>query len=76
MQTVVHLYFTKSLPIFVTWHTCVYSSICACICVFCCCGQFLTLKGGNERMQLIPVLTTMLKFSPEEKESLVQMATG
>jgi len=40
------------------------------------CGQFLTLKGGNERMQLIPVLTTMLRFSPEEKEQLVQMATG
>jgi hypothetical protein len=27
-------------------------------------------------MQLIPVLTTMLKFSPEEKEILVAMATG
>lgn len=57
----------------------VHMPICyACVCVFgdTCCGQFLTLKGGNERMQLIPVLTTMLKFSPEEKEQLVQMASG
>lgn len=38
--------------------------------------KFLTLKGGNERTQLVPVLTTMLKFSPEEKEQLVQMASG
>jgi len=40
------------------------------------CEQFLTLKGGSERTQLVPVLTTMLKFSPEEKEQLVQMASG
>lgn len=38
--------------------------------------QFLTLKSGNERLQLIPVLMTMLKFSLDERETLVAIATG
>jgi hypothetical protein len=38
--------------------------------------QFLTLAAGDERLQLIPVLCTMLKFSPEEKDELVKIASG
>ena len=43
-----------------------------------CCSvfQFLTLKVGDERNQLIPVLNTMLKLSPEEKHTLQQIAQG
>lgn len=38
--------------------------------------QFLSLKAGDERSQLIPVLTTMLKLSPDEKLYLTKMAAG
>jgi len=36
--------------------------------------KFLTLRGGDERTRLIPVLTTMLKLSPDEKNLLAQIA--
>jgi hypothetical protein len=29
--------------------------------------QFITLNGGDERQRLIPVLSTILKLSPEEQ---------
>lgn len=32
--------------------------------------QFLSLKVGDERQQLVPVLTTMFKLSPEKKTTL------
>ena len=38
--------------------------------------QFLTLNAGQERQQLVPVLTTMLTLSPEEKETLGTVAAG
>ncbi|CAG0921235.1 unnamed protein product [Notodromas monacha] len=38
--------------------------------------KFLTLKAGNERERLIPVLTTLLKLSPAEKNCLVSVAKG
>ena len=38
--------------------------------------QFLTLDSEDERQQLIPVLTTMLKLSPDEKEKLLSIARG
>ncbi|KAH3804859.1 hypothetical protein DPMN_133151 [Dreissena polymorpha] len=38
--------------------------------------KFLCLKVGDERNQLIPVLTKMLKLSPEEKHTLTQIAQG
>ncbi|KAK3605782.1 hypothetical protein CHS0354_033984 [Potamilus streckersoni] len=38
--------------------------------------KFLTLKQGDERHQLIPVLTTMLKLSPSEKDQLMSVAQG
>lgn len=38
--------------------------------------QFLSLKVGIERQQLVPVLTTMLKLSPEEKTTLDAAAQG
>ncbi len=38
--------------------------------------QFLTLNSEDERQQLIPVLTTMLKLSPDEKEKLLSIARG
>ena len=38
--------------------------------------QFLSLKVGDERQQLVPVLTTMLKLSPEEKTTLDAAAQG
>jgi hypothetical protein len=34
------------------------------------CFQYISLKVGEERQQLVPVLTTMLKLSPEEKGQL------
>ena len=36
----------------------------------------MTLSAGDERLQLIPVLCTMLKFSPQEKDQLAKIATG
>jgi len=36
----------------------------------------MTLKSGDERLQLIPVLTTMLKFSPDEKDKMTAIAAG
>ncbi|GAB1611186.1 GRIP and coiled-coil domain-containing protein 2-like isoform X2 [Argonauta hians] len=38
--------------------------------------KFVTLKGGDERQMLIPVLSTMLKLSPEEKTQLTAIAQG
>lgn len=38
--------------------------------------KFLSLKVGDERQQLVPVLTTMLKLSPEEKTTLDAAAQG
>ena len=38
--------------------------------------QFLSLNSGDEREQLIPVLTTMLRLSPEEKQKLSNIASG
>ena len=38
--------------------------------------QYLSLKVGEERQQLVPVLTTMLKLSPEEKGRLEAAAQG
>uniref|UniRef100_L7M576 Putative hyaluronan mediated motility receptor n=1 Tax=Rhipicephalus pulchellus TaxID=72859 RepID=L7M576_RHIPC len=32
--------------------------------------KFVTLRGGSEKERLVPVLTTMLKLSPEEKKDL------
>jgi hypothetical protein len=36
--------------------------------------KFLTLKSSQERLQLIPVLVTMLKLSPDEQAKLVRIA--
>ena len=38
--------------------------------------QFLTLKAGDGKQQLIPVLSTMLKLSPDEKAMLDAIASG
>lgn len=38
--------------------------------------KFLTLGVGDERNQLVPVMTTMLKLSPEEKDTIVKVAQG
>lgn len=38
--------------------------------------KFVTLKAGDERHMLIPVLCTMLKLSPEEKSKLTAIAQG
>lgn len=38
--------------------------------------QFITLKNGDERSRLIPVLNTILKLSPEETHQLNQIAGG
>ena len=38
--------------------------------------QFLSLKAGDERNQLVPVLTTMLKLSQDEKAQLQSIAQG
>ena len=38
--------------------------------------QFLTLGSEDERQQLIPVITTMLKLSPDEKQLLLTIARG
>ncbi|ELU10899.1 hypothetical protein CAPTEDRAFT_155764 [Capitella teleta] len=38
--------------------------------------KFLTLPVCDERVQLIPVLCTMLKFSPDEKDDLMKIASG
>ncbi|XP_008544014.1 GRIP and coiled-coil domain-containing protein 2 [Microplitis demolitor] len=36
--------------------------------------KFITLKNGDERSRLIPVLNTILKLSPEETQQLNQVA--
>jgi hypothetical protein len=36
--------------------------------------KFFILKSTPERLQLIPVLVTMLKLSPEEQAKLVRVA--
>uniref|UniRef100_T1J702 GRIP domain-containing protein n=1 Tax=Strigamia maritima TaxID=126957 RepID=T1J702_STRMM len=38
--------------------------------------KFLTLSGGDERERLVPVLTMMLKLSPEERNGLTVIAKG
>ena len=38
--------------------------------------KFMTLKNAEERLQLVPVMQTMLKFSPEEKERICSIANG
>lgn len=38
--------------------------------------KFVTLRGGSEKERLVPVLTTMLKLSPEEKKELQAVVTG
>ena len=43
---------------------------------FWCIFQFLSLDNEDERQQLIPVLTTMLKLSPDEKQLLLTVARG
>jgi hypothetical protein len=37
--------------------------------------KFVTLQGGDERARLVPVLNTILKFSPEELQQLNAVAT-
>ncbi len=36
--------------------------------------KFFILKSTHERLQLIPVLVTMLKLSPDEQAKLVRVA--
>jgi hypothetical protein len=36
--------------------------------------KFFILKSSPERLQLIPVLVTMLKLSPDEQSKLVRVA--
>jgi hypothetical protein len=36
--------------------------------------KFFILKSTHERLQLIPVLVTMLKLSPDEQTKLVRVA--
>ncbi|XP_075552453.1 uncharacterized protein LOC142585522 isoform X2 [Dermacentor variabilis] len=38
--------------------------------------KFVTLRGGSEKERLVPVLTTMLKLSPEEKKDLEAVVTS
>lgn len=38
--------------------------------------KFATLKGGSEKERLIPVLTTMLRLSPEEQKQLQSVVSG
>ncbi len=38
--------------------------------------QFLTLRGSDERVRLIPVLTTILKLSPAEVETVQKAING
>ena len=40
------------------------------------CIQFVCPKVGEQRQQLIPVLATMLKLSPEEKTRVAAVAQG
>lgn len=37
--------------------------------------KFVTLRGGSEKERLVPVLTTMLKLSPDEKKDLEAVVT-
>ncbi|KAM7303626.1 GRIP and coiled-coil domain-containing protein 2 isoform X3 [Ixodes scapularis] len=37
---------------------------------------FATLRGGSEKERLVPVLTTMLKLSPEEQKELQMVVSG
>lgn len=39
-------------------------------------AQFATLRGGSEKERLVPVLTTMLKLSPEEQKELQTVVSG
>ncbi|KAM7303625.1 GRIP and coiled-coil domain-containing protein 2 isoform X3 [Ixodes scapularis] len=38
--------------------------------------KFATLRGGSEKERLVPVLTTMLKLSPEEQKELQMVVSG
>lgn len=38
--------------------------------------KFVTLEGGDERIRLIPVLTTILRLSPEEQNQLFAISSG
>ncbi|XP_037088760.1 GRIP and coiled-coil domain-containing protein 2-like [Pollicipes pollicipes] len=38
--------------------------------------KFLTLKEGDERSRLVPVLSTMLRLSPQEVTQITQVAAG
>ena len=38
--------------------------------------EFITGQPGDKRLQLIMVIDTMLKLSPEEKENLEKIARG
>lgn len=38
--------------------------------------KFATLQGGSEKERLVPVLTTMLKLSPEEHKELLNVVSG
>ena len=38
--------------------------------------KFVTLKEGDERTRLLPVLSTMLKLSPQEMTELTKVANG
>lgn len=38
--------------------------------------KFATLRGGSEKERLVPVLTTMLKLSPEEQRELQTVVSG
>lgn len=40
------------------------------------CAKFATLQGGSEKERLVPVLTTMLKLSPEEHKELLNVVSG
>jgi hypothetical protein len=36
--------------------------------------KFFILKSSHERLQLVPVLVTMLKLSPDEQTKLIRVA--
>ena len=38
--------------------------------------QFVSLKSGDEKKRLVPVLQTMLQLSPDEAEALLLLASG
>lgn len=38
--------------------------------------QFFTLPSGDERERLVPVLTTILRLSPEEEQKVQGIAKG